>query len=221
MINAVMFDFSGTLLCIEPVASWYRAVAAPELTPDQFDRDVAELVRLGAQPGGPAPQTPPPGWDARDDSAAQHRAAYTVQTLAAIDDPKLADALYDRHLLPEAWTPYPDALPVLRELRERGVPVAVVSNVGWDLRPLFVHHGLDPYVDSYQLSYELGFSKPDPRIFRAACAALGSAPEHTLMIGDHPEADGAAAALGSPFLQVAPLPPADRPDALTEVLTRL
>ncbi|MBS1106479.1 MAG: HAD-hyrolase-like, partial [Deltaproteobacteria bacterium] len=36
-------------------------------------------------------------------------------------------------------------------------------------------------------------AKPDPRFFRSACARLGVAPAHAVVVGDHPEQDLAAA----------------------------
>jgi putative hydrolase of the HAD superfamily len=130
----------------------------------------------------------------------------------------LHEALYDRHMRPAAWRPYPDAAEVLRALRERGIKVGVVSNIGWDLRPVFRAHGLDPYVDGYVLSYEHGIQKPDPRLFKTACAALGVEPRDVLMVGDDRRADGGAAALGCGVHFVDHLPAAQRPDALRPVL---
>ncbi len=126
----------------------------------------------------------------------------------------LHDALYDRHMTPAAWTPYPDAAQVLEELRRRGIGVRIVSDIGWDLRPVFREHGLDKYVNAYVLSYEHGVRKPDPRLFAAACAELGAEAEHTLMVGDSRVADGGAAALGCRVHFVDHLPVAERPDAL-------
>ena len=76
------------------------------------------------------------------------------------------------------------------------VPVGVVSDTGWDIRPVFVHHGLDRFVDAFVLSCEHGDVKPAPGLFLAACAALGVAPEHTLMVGDNPLSDGGAVDAG-------------------------
>ncbi|SCF83781.1 putative hydrolase of the HAD superfamily [Streptomyces sp. DconLS] len=101
-----------------------------------------------------------------------------------LPDPDLHDALYARHMSPAARTPYPDARQVLHTLHERGIDVAVVSNIGWDPRPVFRAHGLDPFVDAYPLSYEHGAQKPDPWLFSVACAALGADPRRTLMVGD-------------------------------------
>ncbi|MEU4800379.1 HAD-IA family hydrolase, partial [Streptomyces sp. NPDC023327] len=158
-------------------------------------------------------------WAHRDRGAEQHRAAYTgAARQVPLPDPRLHDALYDRHMTPEAWRPYGDAAQVLTGLRERGVKVAVVSNIGWDLRPVFRAHGLDPYVDAYVLSYEHAVQKPDPRLFATACEALGVDPRDALMVGDDRRADGGAAGLGCAVRFVEHLPVELRPDALRPVL---
>ena len=239
MIRGVMFDFSGTLFHIESVADWFDTLSLdapgldtpgldalnPGVGPDERASAVQRLAEAGAQPGGPQPLRPPTGWDERDTSAERHREAYTAQTRAALlptVGPErvdaLADRLYQRHLAPDAWQPYRDAEPVLKELRRRAVPVAVVSNIGWDLRPIFVRSGLDQLVDAFVLSFELGVSKPDPLIFRTACGRLGRSPAEVLMVGDHRPDDGGAMALGCPFYEVAGLPVAERPDGLLPVL---
>ncbi|MFC1417292.1 HAD family hydrolase [Streptacidiphilus cavernicola] len=224
-MNAVMFDFSGTLFHIESAAEWLDELGL-DLSPAEREDCVRRLTETGALPGGPPPLHPPEGWSQRDVTAERHRSVYTAQTRAALlplfgpeRADRLAAELYRRHMSPGAWrSPYPDAEPVLSELRRRGVPVAVVSNIGWDLRPVFVHGGLDRYVDAYVLSYELEAQKPDPRIFRAACELLGHPPEQVLMVGDDLAADGGATALGCAFHHVRSLPVAERPDGLLPVL---
>ncbi|MFF2094619.1 HAD family hydrolase [Streptomyces sp. NPDC058202] len=225
--KGVLFDFSGTLFRIESAASWLRAALAEaghELSEEELARTARELESAGALPGGARPTVPVPAhldaaWAARDRSAAEHRAAFTgLSRLVSLPGPRLHDALYERHMAPAAWTPYADAADVLGTLRERGVAVGVVSNIGWDLRPVFHAHGLDPYVGAYALSYEHGIQKPDPRLFAVACSALGVAPEDTLMVGDDRRADGGAAALGCTVRFVDHLPVADRPDGLRAVL---
>ncbi|MEU6312647.1 HAD-IA family hydrolase [Streptomyces sp. NPDC047014] len=229
MIKGVMFDFSGTLLRIESVEEWLRATleeTGARLSDAEFEGAVRRLTEYGALPGGPAPQHVPDhlraAWDERDVSAALHRAAYGGLTEAAgLPDPELVGPLYERHMSPAAWRPYPDAVETLGELRRRGVPVAVVSNVGWDLRPIFRAHGLDELVDTYVLSFELGTQKPDPRMFRAACERLGLPPAEVLMVGDDRTADGAARELGCPVHFVDHLPVTHRPASLTPVLDLL
>lgn len=226
-MTAVLFDFSGTLFRIESTESWLRAgldEAELSLPEAELARAAQELERVGALPGGAASAVAMPDevaavWGARDESAALHRAAYTgLSRQVALPDPSLHDTLYDRHMSPAAWQPYPDAAEVLRALRERGIAVGVVSNIGWDLRPVFRAHGLDPYVDVYVLSYEHGIQKPDPRLFKTACTALGVEPGDVLMVGDDRRADGGAAALGCRVHFVDHLPVALRPDGLRPVL---
>ncbi|MEV6015013.1 MULTISPECIES: HAD-IA family hydrolase [unclassified Streptomyces] len=225
--KGVLFDFSGTLFRVEDTESWLRAVLAesghtlpdPELAQKARALDEAGALAGGARPAGPVPDHLLAAWEARDHSAEQHRAAFTgVSRQVPLPDPALYEALYDRHMRPAAWTPYPDAAEVLAGLRERGLAVGVVSNIGWDLRPVFREHGLDPYVGTYVLSYEHGVQKPDPRLFATACAGLGIAPRDTLMVGDDRRADGGAVALGCAVHFVDHLPAAERPDGLRPVL---
>ena len=124
--------------------------------------------------------------------------------------PGIDRVLYERVMDPAGWLPYPDTEPTLRALRDRRVPVGIVSNHAFDLRPYFAAHGLDRYIDAYTISYEVGTPKPDPRIFNAACAMLASRPEETLMVGDDPVSDAGAGGAG---LQVYILPPPFAPGA--------
>ncbi|ELS51271.1 HAD family hydrolase [Streptomyces viridochromogenes] len=225
-MTAVLFDFSGTLFRVESTEAWLRgALAEAQLALDeqQLAEAAQALEAMGALPGGVAPSWLPEDvasvWGVRDMSAELHRAAYTgLSRHVPLPDDRLHDLLYDRHTAPSAWAPYPDAAEVLRTLRERGVRVGVVSNIGWDLRPVFREHGLDPYVDAYVLSYEHGVQKPDARLFAAACAALDADPGDVVMVGDDRRADGGAAALGCAVHFVDHLPVTQRPDGLRPVL---
>ncbi|MGW1216102.1 HAD family hydrolase [Streptomyces sp. NPDC002499] len=225
-MTAVLFDFSGTLFRIEPTDAWLRAVldeAGIPLPEAELAQAAKALEVAGAQPGGALPERLPAElrelWRIRDESAELHRTAYTAAARQVpLPAPGLYDALYERHMVPAAWSPYPDAAEVLRALRERDIAVGVVSNIGWDLRPVFRAHGLDQYVGAYVLSYEHGIQKPDTRLFALACDELGVAPEDTLMVGDSPEADGGAAALGCRVHLVEHLPVERRPDGLRPVL---
>ncbi|MFI6654626.1 HAD family hydrolase [Streptomyces sp. NPDC050523] len=223
---AVLFDFSGTLFRIESTESWLRAVldeAEIALPEAELNQAAKALHVAGALPGGAPPAQLPDAlaemWPIRDRSAELHRAAYTgLSRQVPLPDPALHDALYDRHMTPAAWAPYPDAAEVLYALCERGIGIGVVSNIGWDLRPIFREHNLDRFVDTYVLSYEHGIQKPDPRLFAVACEALEVEPKDVLMIGDDRRADGGAAALGCRVHMVDHLPASERPDALRAVL---
>ena len=229
MIKAVMFDFSQTLFRSEETGAWLDAglrrfgISLPGPERDALEQ---RLLETGAMPGGPEPRRLPAdlvaAWEARDLDAAAHRAAYEgLATAAGLPDPGLARVLYDRHMEPDAWRAFPDTVSTLGELRRRGVPVAAVSNIGWDPRPVFTHFGVDRLVDVFVLSFEHGAQKPDPALFRVALDALGVAGEQTVMVGDNVRADGGAQALGCLFHPVAAVPVEQRPDALAAVLELL
>ncbi len=110
--------------------------------------------------------------------------------------PGISAPLYEYETSGDGWTPYPDTEPVLQALRERGMPMAVVSDVGWPLRPVFEHHRLDAFFTTFVLSYELGVTKPAAAMFHTACERLGVAPHEALMAGDNFRNDGGAADAG-------------------------
>lgn len=222
-VEAVLFDFHGTLAQVEEATAWVTAAAAACGTTLDRIRATALADRLltAGRAGGPLPQRVPPAlaelWADRDLYPHAHRGAYTglAATIdAGIDG--LADALYERLLVPEGWVPYPDTAPTLAALRTAGVRVGVVSNIGFDIRPLFAAWGLTDLVDGYVLSYEVGRCKPDPGIFLRACATLAVDPERVLMVGDTP-ADAGAVAAGCAVL-VLPPNEAGRPNGLGAVL---
>jgi HAD superfamily hydrolase (TIGR01509 family) len=201
-VEAVLFDFHGTLAQVEDAVDWVtRAAAACGTTLDRPRATaLADQLVTAGRAGGPIPPRVPPHlaevFVGRDLSAEHHRRTYTG--LAATVDTGiegLADALYERVLVPEGWAVYPDALPTLQALRAVGIAVGIVSNIGFDIRDLLAGWGLADLVDHCVLSYEVGRVKPDPAIFRYACNGLGVPPERTLMIGDTP-ADAAAVHAG-------------------------
>jgi HAD superfamily hydrolase (TIGR01549 family) len=94
------------------------------------------------------------------------------------------------------------------------VPVALISNIGWDPVPVLRRYAVLDDFDVLVLSDERGVVKPDPKIFRMACAELGVAPAACVMIGDNPDADGGAVALGIEFRLVTADADRRAPDAL-------
>ncbi|WP_329110139.1 HAD-IA family hydrolase [Micromonospora sp. NBC_01699] len=222
-VDAVLFDFHGTLAQVEDPLSWVIAGAAECGT--ALDRGratvLADRLITAGRAGGPLPNRVPPQlaevWANRDLYEYAHRAAYTgLAGTVNTGVEGLAEALYERLLRPEGWVPYTDTAATLRALRAAGVPVAVVSNIGFDIRGFFTAWGLADLIDTYVLSYEVGRCKPDPDIFLRACGALRVDPERALMVGDSP-ADAGAVRAGCAALLL-PAAEAGRPNGLGAVL---
>jgi FMN phosphatase YigB (HAD superfamily) len=222
-IHAVLFDFAGTLFMPEPAVRQVAHAADgldAVLTPRECERLGARLLRVG-MPGGPYPASVPEELTAiyaqRDIGPDTHRAAY-VALMSTVPAPAgLAAAVYDRIRLADGWIPYLDTHETIKTLTDRGVQVGLVSNVGFDLRPILAAHGLDQLAARATLSFEHGSAKPSAEIFQRALASLGTRAADTLMVGDHPVADGGAAALGIRTL-ILPMSPPGTKHGLDEVL---
>jgi HAD superfamily hydrolase (TIGR01509 family) len=210
-VRAVLFDYSGTLFRLEEDESWFEGMEVDEREVDGHVQ--AELMRRLTAPTGRSVDMTPEAyhaWVNRDLVPHLHREAY----LHVLRESGLADhhaeSLYRRVINPASWTPYPDTADVLAGLHARGIKTAVVSNIGFDVRPAFELAGIIDYVDQFVLSYEVGAIKPDPAIFTAALTRLGVDAADAVMVGDSEEADGGARGVGCGFILVDPLPTAVR-----------
>jgi putative hydrolase of the HAD superfamily len=79
---------------------------------------------------------------------------------------------------------YDDAMPVLRELRDRGLMLGLISNTHRSLESFRSHFELDELIAGAVASSEHGYNKPHPSIFRTALKLLSVAPDEALMVGD-------------------------------------
>ena len=89
------------------------------------------------------------------------------------------------------------AIELVRDLRAAGVTTGLLTNgPSWMQRRKVELLGLESELDAIGISEELGASKPDPAAFTATLELMGSAPQETVMVGDHLDWDvrGALAA---------------------------
>ena len=97
----------------------------------------------------------------------------------------------------EAWDPHtltdPDAPPLLRELRRRGIKVGVLSNTMWPRsahEKIFVRDEVHELIDGAIYTSEIDWVKPHPEAFRAAMRAIGETdPAACVFVGDRPYDD--------------------------------
>ncbi|TCO51230.1 putative hydrolase of the HAD superfamily [Kribbella antiqua] len=175
-IEAVLFDWGGTLATwhdIDLYAVW-RSVA--ELIDDaRADELAARLVEAERSV-----------WTRCRD---EHRSSTLEEVclLAEVVMTPAALAEYERQ-----WHPHtelePDALSTLRDLREGGYKVGVLSNTLWSRRrheEIFARDGVLELLDGAVYTSEIPYTKPHPEAFLAAMRAVGvSEPGQCLFVGD-------------------------------------
>ena len=119
---------------------------------------------------------------------------------------KIAWAAYQRHY--EACNGrhaevYPGAREGLQRLRAAGLRMACVTNKpGRFARELLQDKDLLGYFEAVFGGDDFEHKKPDPQPLLGACAALGSAPARTLVVGDSSNDARAARAAGCPVVLV-------------------
>jgi putative hydrolase of the HAD superfamily len=91
-------------------------------------------------------------------------------------------------------TLFPDAVPCLEALRERGVALGCVTNGDAAMqRDKLARFALGPFFEVVVVEGEFGAGKPDAVVYRHALRSLGVAPADAIMVGDNLEWDVAGA----------------------------
>lgn len=99
-----------------------------------------------------------------------------------------AAAIFDPHYEKRCGNrsqPYPHAAQVLRQLRARGLQLAVVTNKDSRFtRPLLAHHQLAPLLDQVVCGDDVARKKPAPDGILLCLASFRVAPGRALFVGD-------------------------------------
>jgi putative hydrolase of the HAD superfamily len=185
--RAVVFDWGGTLTPfhdIDLADLWLAAarILAPERAEElaaallEAERESWERVRVHA---GMVSAT-------LDDLLAD-----AVERTGVAIDAAVREQALEAHL--EAWTPHtltdPEAAPLLRALRERGLRTGLLSNTHWPRRwheRILDRDGVLDLIDVRVYTSELRHTKPHAEAFRAVLEPLGVAPGQAVMVGDRP-----------------------------------
>ena len=93
----------------------------------------------------------------------------------------------------EDEVPYPDAVPTLTELKQRGYKLGVIANQNYGTKQRLKNWGLLPFFEMIASSAELGMAKPDPAIFEWALKQADCSPQNAVMVGDRMDNDMAPA----------------------------
>jgi putative hydrolase of the HAD superfamily len=73
---------------------------------------------------------------------------------------------------------------ILRELRDRGLTLGVVSNADGRIATILRQCGIEQFFQVVIDSHLVGVEKPDPRIFHLALAQAQARPEQAIFVGD-------------------------------------
>ena len=192
-IEGIVLDAVGTLIEPRPsVAEVYLAVAAR-----QGVRLDSETVRARFRRHFRNDERDETRGPMVTDEAIELRRwrRIVAQVLPELPDPDQGfEELWAHFGRPDAWRCFPDVGPAIEALRASALPVVVGSN--FDSRLRGVLRGLEPLsglASTAVISSEVGFRKPHPSFYRAACARLGLDPARVLFVGDDPENDVAGA----------------------------
>ncbi len=181
-VHAVIFDWGGTLTpwhTVDHEALWLDVCARH--FPAGQAATVADAIRKA--------------------EFALWRQAETAHQSATLDQIfARAGVTPDEELLASyfrSWDPHtytdPDVAPLLRELRDRGIRVGVLSNTLWPRSAherVFTRDEVLGLIDGAVYSSEIPWTKPHPEAFLAAMAAVGvTDPGSCVFVGDRPYDD--------------------------------
>lgn len=127
--------------------------------------------------------------DLAHDMTALRRESIRLALSQAGDDPQLAEPAFDVFIAERHNVRFfPDALPALERLAAC-YPLVSLTNGNAEISRV----GLAPYFAASVAALQVGFSKPDPRIFHLAAGAVGVLPHEVLHVGDDAHLDVLAA----------------------------
>jgi putative hydrolase of the HAD superfamily len=133
------------------------------------------------------------GFEATAEASFQRAVQIDRRALEELDIGPMPDDFFRRlselFMTVSHWHVFPDALPALDALRQRGLVIGAVSNWVWQLPELLHSLELVSHFDFIAASARVGFEKPHPAIFRYALEQAGVAPEEAIHVGDHIDAD--------------------------------
>jgi len=124
----------------------------------------------------------------------------------------------------EAWTLFPETVPVLETLKSKGYRLGIISNFDSRVYDVMERLGIYGYFDTFVISSEAGYAKPSHGIFLTALEKAGVDSGESIHVGDDlkndfhgPRALGIRAILLDREGEYASLERMDRINDLTEI----
>lgn len=196
-IDAAIFDMDGLMLDTERLSIVFerraheeRGIPFRDLTPLVMGKNTAAVRQIQLEQYGPD---------------------YPIDALRA-----RCQELWDEYLRENPVPVKPGLFPLLRWLRERGIPRGVASSTSAaSALPMLEKGGIAPWMDAMVFGDQVVRSKPEPDIFLEAARRLGAEPRRCVVLEDSP--NGILAAHRAGMLPVM-IPDLVRPEPALEAL---
>ncbi|MEZ0346748.1 MAG: HAD family hydrolase [Infirmifilum sp.] len=184
-VEAVFFDMGGTLV----YDVGFKQALAKTLTQfvkREFNKELseAEVLKIWEKTGN---------WFDYLEEWDLIRSMFFLREIGVIPRPLVSEKLYLEILKAyvSGFKLDPDANSVLSALRERGLRIGIITNVGsYDIVSKRLREtGIIDYVDVLIASQAVSWKKPAKEIFQLASKLMGTEPPKCVHVGDDPIAD--------------------------------
>jgi len=193
VIRAVFFDLGGTLLVMrrDRVVRKLLAEEGREVSQDRIHSAYMKVESWWLSVYGKRTLNPEETYEAYRDLDAK-----VFLHLFPGESPDEADRI--SRLARTRWPElekqvplelYPDAEPLLKRLQSDSYSLALISNAPPDTGKIVEALGLTKYLETVVISGAVGYSKPNPEIFRIALRQANVRPAQTIHVGDLYESD--------------------------------
>ncbi|MFP4541215.1 MAG: HAD-IA family hydrolase [Opitutales bacterium] len=188
-LSLITFDVGGTLLSPHPTVG---EAYAEELSSLGLRCDAARMqtrfgvaLRQWTQGNGY-------GGNARDDRETWRAIVRETVALEAIPPERFDEAfdhLFNAFATGARWRLHEGARELLAHLDKTGYRLAILSNSDSRTRRVLEDHDLMDFFEAVFLSGEIGYEKPDRRLFDHVVDTIGVPPDQILHVGDSPRHD--------------------------------
>jgi putative hydrolase of the HAD superfamily len=192
MIKAVFFDLYQTLVRYQPSQAALEAKALESLgfktTAAALDRPILTANEFFSNEMGRRPLSQRPKEEivalygeyqriVLQEAGIKGDEKIILKLLGMMQQAKMDLVLFD------------DALPVLTDLKKRGLVTGLISNIEKSMDDTIQKLGIAPHLDIIVTSIDAGAAKPDPAIFKYAMKKVNVLPAESIYTGDQYQVD--------------------------------
>jgi putative hydrolase of the HAD superfamily len=187
-VRAIFFDAVGTLIHPEPSAPRVYAEIGRRYGSRLEEATIVTRFRTAFQREEEADRAA--SWRTSETREVERWRRIVGEVLSDVNHPEACfQALFAHFGRPQAWRIEPRAESLLGALRDRGFALGIASNYDHRLRVVAAGTPLFFPVAHWAISSEIGWRKPAPEFFAAACAQAQQPAARVLVVGDDWEND--------------------------------